>query len=696
MHASDCSSNALVPKLKYQLCALVLWAAAQPFASAQELSIPDTEVSESAGSASVVVSLSQPAASDVSVNWQTSDYSAGAGSDFTGASGTLTIPAGEIQGVVTVALIDDTLPEIDETFEILLSNPVNATLADDRAVVTIPWNDIRALSWDHGTTDSGSEVYTHPNTNAESPVFRIVVQSTTVGGWRTMLNVTAGEANLYLSRGSIPDEGSCQFKSERTGADGIVLAADEFNPDEVWYLRVVAQAGASWSLVTGEVFVQDLGNLGYVDGNSDGGYDIGEAVVPTDSATVGIGAEGMRFFRVSVPSGTPAWSVWLNGDTRDVAVRKNQVPFHNSSNRHDRKQAGNMLVVPTYLGSDLTTFFLSVTGTPGDTVRLDTRIQEVVDIEHNSTLPSETVSGVPYRVYRLQMPVDQLAWEVTVNPLAGNPNVALRFGDVPSEFVNDAFSEAPGTVSDSTTMVPPTLRDGTWFITVYGTAPYQFSLTNGIPQITPMDFYDTVTNELTEKSGWRYYAVTDIGSQTGSLGWELLLSGQVPGTEIAIRRNAVPGRWNYRTMGDGPADYTYSNGHVDASSLMGWLQHPAHQADVWYVGVYTPNAALGAFGLTTREITPTAINFASSTTNITDQPEGIWRFFRVDVPAGALGLDVWAKDVTSGDPQVVVRRDALPDAVETLPYYYGDWVTWSSTWPSGNSWTSSQRLECLQ
>ena len=41
-------------------------------------------------------------------------------------------------------------------------------------------------------------------------------------------------------------------------------------------------------------------------------------------------------------------------------------------------------------------------------------------------------------------------------------------------------------------------------------------------------------------TGWRYYRVGNIAEQLGTLGWELLLSNQVPGTRLpcAAKRGA--------------------------------------------------------------------------------------------------------------------------------------------------------------
>lgn len=64
--------------------------------------------------------------------------SATAGSDYQAASGTLTIPAGQTSGTITVLVNGDRLGEPNETFVVNLSAPTNATIADGQGVGTIP------------------------------------------------------------------------------------------------------------------------------------------------------------------------------------------------------------------------------------------------------------------------------------------------------------------------------------------------------------------------------------------------------------------------------------------------------------------------------------------------------------------------------------------------------------------------------
>src|SRR3954447_6667012 len=83
------------------------------------------------------VSLSAPTSQAVSVHYATADGTAAAGSDYQAASGTLTIPAGQTTGTITVLVNGDRLPEPNEAFFVNLSSPTNATIADGQGVGTI-------------------------------------------------------------------------------------------------------------------------------------------------------------------------------------------------------------------------------------------------------------------------------------------------------------------------------------------------------------------------------------------------------------------------------------------------------------------------------------------------------------------------------------------------------------------------------
>lgn len=101
----------------------------------------DVSVEESAGIATVTVALSQTAGSPVTVDYTTSDVSAMAGLDYVSTAGQVVIDAGSLSATFDVPLNDDSLLEDDETFAIMLSNPVNAFLREASATVTIQDDD---------------------------------------------------------------------------------------------------------------------------------------------------------------------------------------------------------------------------------------------------------------------------------------------------------------------------------------------------------------------------------------------------------------------------------------------------------------------------------------------------------------------------------------------------------------------------
>lgn len=104
----------------------------------------DAEVSVSANNGSsdegselvFTVNLSAVSGKEVTVAFNTVDLDAVAGADYTSAAGTLTFAPGVTQQFVTVQTLGDIEFEADENFQLVLSNPQNATLGNS-AVGTI-------------------------------------------------------------------------------------------------------------------------------------------------------------------------------------------------------------------------------------------------------------------------------------------------------------------------------------------------------------------------------------------------------------------------------------------------------------------------------------------------------------------------------------------------------------------------------
>ena len=108
------------------------------------LSINDVTVTEgSSGSpnATFTVSLNVPSGRIVTVDYATTNGTATAPADYASTTGTLPFAAGETTRTITVPVTGDTIDELEETFTITLSGPLNATIGDDHGVGTITDDD---------------------------------------------------------------------------------------------------------------------------------------------------------------------------------------------------------------------------------------------------------------------------------------------------------------------------------------------------------------------------------------------------------------------------------------------------------------------------------------------------------------------------------------------------------------------------
>jgi YD repeat-containing protein len=203
------------------------------------LSIDDIVVQEGHSGltpAVFTVTLSAPASQAVQASYTTVDGTAVAGSDYQAASGSLTIPAGAVSTTLTVMVVGDTLYEADETFTVVLSNVVGATVAKGVGTATILNDDVDSpprLTW--------GDIYVPRDGAADAILWR-----PGTGAWhvRDSASGTFGVVTTLGVSGDIPVPG------DYTG-DGRTDCA-VFRPSTgVWYIAPGCQASATYSVPYG-------------------------------------------------------------------------------------------------------------------------------------------------------------------------------------------------------------------------------------------------------------------------------------------------------------------------------------------------------------------------------------------------------------------------------------------------------------
>ena len=109
--------------------------------TASVLSIADASAPEKQGSIPVIVTLTPTGAAPVTVQYATADGTgskgAFAGTDYTAKSGTLTFSPGQSTQTITIPITPYSGVEPNKSFQVVLSNPVGATLANSTATLTI-------------------------------------------------------------------------------------------------------------------------------------------------------------------------------------------------------------------------------------------------------------------------------------------------------------------------------------------------------------------------------------------------------------------------------------------------------------------------------------------------------------------------------------------------------------------------------
>ena len=217
------------------------------------LSIADSSVAEAAGPAVFTVTLSEPSAKDVSVDYATSDDSAQTGNDdYVCTSGTLVIPAGSRIGQISVTILNDSKAEADEQLCIDLSNASRATISKSHGIGTIQNDDVPTLSIDDVTLLEG---------NSGSRYFTFTVGMSGVNTYGAGVNYTTADGTAVAANGDYEAvSGTLSWAPGNTSPKtlSVVIFGDAtVEPDEAFYVNLSGANGATISDGQGIGTIQD-------------------------------------------------------------------------------------------------------------------------------------------------------------------------------------------------------------------------------------------------------------------------------------------------------------------------------------------------------------------------------------------------------------------------------------------------------
>jgi hypothetical protein len=209
-------------------------------------SSPASSAPEGAGTVGITVALTTttgPLATAASVGWATANGSATAGSDYTAASGTVTFPAGSVDGatqVITVGVTNDARDEPDETFLVTLSAPSGATLGtpsmhtvtilDDDPPPSVSIGDVAVTEGDTGTKSA-----------VLNPTLSAASGKTVTVNWATA-DGTASTANDYVAA-----SGTATFSPGVTARTVTITVIGDTRPeaDETFFVNLSGAVNAT-------------------------------------------------------------------------------------------------------------------------------------------------------------------------------------------------------------------------------------------------------------------------------------------------------------------------------------------------------------------------------------------------------------------------------------------------------------------
>lgn len=207
------------------------------------ISVNDASVTEgNAGTATMTFTVSLSAANSVpvTVQWTSSNGTATAGVDYVGGSGTLTFDPGQTQKSVSLDVASDLIHETDETIQITLSAPTNASLGDASGTGTILDDDYAGDLQFAAATSSVAEA-------AEGKSIYVTRSGGTAGTVTIHYQVSGGTAAVGEDYTAFNTSGTLTFlQGETTKQITLSLLPDDFvEGDETIVMTLSSPTGGA-------------------------------------------------------------------------------------------------------------------------------------------------------------------------------------------------------------------------------------------------------------------------------------------------------------------------------------------------------------------------------------------------------------------------------------------------------------------
>ena len=208
------------------------------------LSISNASVTEGntvAATATFTVTMSPVSPQTVTVNYATANGSAVAPGDYTAKSGTLTFAPGTTSQTIPVTVSGDTIDELDETFVVNLSAPVNAVIATGQGIGTIVDNDpAPSLAINNATVPEG-------DTGTVNAVFTVTLS--TASGKTVTVNYATANGTATTPADYVASSGALTFAPGATSQTvTVAVAGDVFDePNETFTVTLSGAVNATIS-----------------------------------------------------------------------------------------------------------------------------------------------------------------------------------------------------------------------------------------------------------------------------------------------------------------------------------------------------------------------------------------------------------------------------------------------------------------